>query len=100
MEEKIANSIALHQATINELKEIKLRVNKNINDTVRFRIETKQLFRDWEPYIMKYKDKMDIAPRTMVLILDEAIKIEREKINKLIDMEIENRLKTEKKKNK
>lgn len=100
MEEKIANSIALHQATINELKEIKLRVNKNINSTVRFRIETKQIFRDWEPYIMKCKDKMDIAPQTMTLILDEAIKIERERINKLIDMEIENRLKTEKKKSK
>ena len=58
MEEKIANSIASHQATINELKEIKLRVNKNINNIVRFRIETKQLFRDWESYIMKYKDKI------------------------------------------
>jgi hypothetical protein len=34
----------------------------------------------------------------MQVILDEAIKIERGRIDKLIDMEIENRLKKEKKK--
>ena len=98
MEEKIANSIALHQATINELKDIKKKVEKNIDDTVRFRIETRQIFRAWEPYITKCKDKMDVGPHTMLTILDQAIKVERERINKLIDMEIENRLKKEKKK--
>jgi hypothetical protein len=98
MEEKIANSIALHQATINELKDIKKKVENNIDDKVRFRIETRQIFRMWEPYITKCKDKMDVSPHTMQVILDEAIKIERGRIDKLIDMEIENRLKKEKKK--
>lgn len=100
MEEKIANSIALHQATINELKDIKEKVKDNIDTTVRFRIETRQIFRAWEPYITRCKDKMDIDPHTMQVILDEAIKIERNRIDKLIDMEIENRLKKEKEKKK
>jgi len=92
MDDKIANSIALHQATINELKDIKKKVEKNIDDTVRFRIETRQIFRMWEPYITKCKDKMDVGPHTMMVILDQAIKVERERINKLIDMEIDNRI--------
>ena len=41
---------------------------------------------------------MDIDPHTMQVILDEAIKVKRNRIDKLIDMEIENRLKKEKKK--
>lgn len=98
MDDKIANSIALHQATINELKDIKKKVEKNIEDKVRFRIETKQIFRMWEPYITRCRDVMDVEPNTMMVILDQAIKVERERINKLIDMEIDNRLKKEKKK--
>jgi hypothetical protein len=93
MKEKIANSIALHQATINELKEIQDKVTKNIDSTVRFRIETRQIFKCWEPYITKCKDKLDLSPHTVLVILDEAVKLERDRINKLIDMEIENRIK-------
>ena len=92
MNDKIANSIALHQATINELKDIKKKVENNIDDKVRFRIETRQIFRMWEPYITKCRDKMDIGPHTMLTILDQAINIERDRINKLIDMEINNRI--------
>lgn len=96
MEEKIANSIALHQMTINELEDIKLKVKDNIDDTVKFRIETRQIFRAWEPYITKCKSKMAISPRTMMLILDEAIKVERGRIDKLIDMEIDRRISKDK----
>ena len=96
MEEKIANSIALHQITINELEDIKLKVKDNIDDTVKFRIETRQMFRAWEPYIAKCKSKMDISPRTMMLILDEAIKAEKGRIDKLIDMEIDRRISKDK----
>ena len=38
MEDKIANSIALHQMTIEEIREIKRNIKENIDDTVRFRI--------------------------------------------------------------
>ena len=96
MEEKIANSIALHQMTINELEDIKLKVKDNIDDTVKFRIETRQIFRAWEPYITNCKSKMDISPRTMMLILDEAIKAEKGRIDKLIDMEIDRRISKDK----
>lgn len=89
MDDKIANSIALHQATINELKDIKKKVEKNIDATVKFRIETRQFFHAWEPYILKHKDKLSIEPHTMMVILDQAIKVERERINKLIDIEID-----------
>ena len=95
MDEKIANSIALHQSIINELKDLKIKVDRNIDNTVRFRIETRQIFKAWEPYITKCKDKIDISPRTMQVVLDEAINKERERIDRLIDMEIETRLKNE-----
>lgn len=96
MEDKIANSIAQHQGVINELELIKERVKKNIDSTVRFRIETRQIFKSWEPYIARCKDKMDISPDTMIAILDEAMKVERERINKLIDMEIDKRISKDK----
>lgn len=88
MDEKITNSIALHQMTINELQNIKKNVEENIEDKVVFRVETKLVFRRWEPYILRCKNKLDISPYTMQLILDEAIKKERESIDKLIDLEI------------
>ena len=96
MEDKIANSIALHQMTIKEIREIKRNVRDNIDDTVRFRIETRLMFRRWEPYIYKVKNKLEVSPRTMILILNEVERKEKERIDKLIDMEIENRSKSKK----
>lgn len=96
MEDKIANSIALHQMTIKEIQEIKRNVRDNIDDTVKFRIETRLMFRRWEPYIYKVKNKLDISPRTMLLILEEVERKEKEKIDKLIDIEIANRSKSKK----
>lgn len=96
MEDKIANSIALHQMTIKEIQEIKRNVRDNIDDTVKFRIETRLMFRRWEPYIYKVKNKLDVSPRTMLLILEEVERKEKEKIDKLIDIEIANRSKSKK----
>ena len=92
MEDKIANSIALHQMTIKELEEIKENVAKNIDDVVRFRIETRRIFRVWEPYISRIKNKLEVSPRTMILIIEEVIADEKRKINKLIDMEVDKRI--------
>lgn len=91
MDDKIANSIALHQMTIEEVREIKKNVQESIDDTVRFDIRTRLVFRRWEPYISRIKNKLDISPRTMLLILDEVEKKEKERIDKLIDMEIDHR---------
>lgn len=96
MEDKIANSIALHQMTIKEIREIKRNVRDNIDDTVRFRIETRLMFRKWEPYIYKVKNKLEMSPRTILLILEEVERKEKEKIDKLIDIEIANRSKSKK----
>ena len=93
MKEKIANSIALHQMTIEEVRVIKRNVEENIDDTVRFDVRTRLIFKRWEPYISRIKNKLDISPRTMLLILDEIEKKEKERIDKLIDMEIERKLK-------
>lgn len=91
MEDKIENSIALHQQTINELEELKEKVEANQSKKVRFKIETKHWYGYSEPFLAKDKDKLEISVYTMNLILDEAINKERERIDTLIDMEIEQR---------
>ncbi len=90
-EEKIDNSIALHQQTIYEIKEIKERIKNSKTDNIRFRVETKHWYGYSEPFLSKDYHELNISKYTMQLILDEAIKKEKEKIDKLIDMEIENR---------
>ena len=92
MDDKIANSIALHQMTIEEVQGIKHNVKENIDDTVRFDIRTRLIFEHWEPHITRIKNKLEISPRTMLLILDEVEKKEKERIDKLIDMEIDHRM--------
>lgn len=97
MNEKISNTIALHQMAINELKEIKHKVQKTATDNVRFRIETKHWYGYSYPFLAKSKDKLEISTYTMLLILDEAINKEKERIDKLIDMEIERKESEERK---
>lgn len=92
MDDKITNSIVLHQLTIKELEEIKENIAKNIDDMVRFRIETRRIFRVWEPYISRIKNKLEVSPRTMILIIDGIIENEKRKISKLIDMEVDQRI--------
>ena len=84
--------IAKHQQIINELNAIKDRVVKNIDEKVTFCVHTRELFRSWEPYVRKHKDHIDVSPETMYTILNGAIEKERERINKLINMEIEREL--------
>ena len=92
MDDKITNSIVLHQLTIKELEEIKENIAENIDDIVRFRIETRRIFRMWEPYISRIKNKLEVSPRTMILIIDRIIEDEKGKISKLIDMEVDQRI--------
>ena len=92
MEEKICNTIALCQMSINELKSIKKKLEDNCTDNVKFMIQTRE-FNPIELATFRRKNKLDISTYTMNLILDEAIKKEKERIDKLIDMEIERRMK-------
>lgn len=93
MKEKIANSIALHQMTINELKRIKKKLEDNCTDNVKFIIQTRE-FNPIDLATFKRKHKLDISTYTMNLILDDAIRKEKERIDKLIDMEIERHIKS------
>ena len=92
MEEKICNTIALCQMSINELRNIKKRLEDNCTDNVKFIIQTRE-FNPIDLATFRRKHKIDISTYTMNLILDEAIRKEKERIDKLIDMEIERRMK-------
>jgi hypothetical protein len=89
MKDKIANSIVLHQETINELKEIKKRLENSVPGSIKFMIKSKQLL--WTDLYAR-TDTVNISYDTLQLVLDKAIEKEKERINKLIDMEIEKRL--------
>lgn len=95
MEDKFGNSIALHQMAINELKAIKHRVNTTSTDDIRLKIETKHWYGYSEPFLAKNKDKLKVSIYTMNVILDEAINKEKERINKLIEIEISERIKND-----
>ena len=92
MEEKICNTIALCQMSINELRNIKKKLEDNCTDNVKFIIQTRE-FNPIDLATFRRKHKLDISTYTMNLILDEAIRKEKERIDKLIDMEIERRMK-------
>ena len=92
MKEKIANSIVSHQMTIKELKEIKHNIEQSIDEDVKFSIETRHII-NFDIGVFKKKKTLSISNHTMELLLDEVIKKEKERIDKLIDMEIERRLK-------
>lgn len=90
MEDKLTNSIALCQATINELLEIKKYVQDHIEDDVSFIAETKHLMLG--THIIKRKKKIDIPVSAMDVILAEAINYERKTIDKCIDKLIDYRI--------
>lgn len=84
--EKILNTIALKVQAINELKEIKEKVKNTPGDVIKFKVETRGL--SGPPFDMNFikeKSKLNISKYTMQLILKEATRKERERINKLID---------------
>ena len=94
--DKIENSIALHQNTIITLENIKERVETSETENIRIKIETKHWYGFSEPFLAKEKHKIDTSKYSAKILLDTAIKMERERIDKLIDMEIEKRAKKEK----
>lgn len=83
MENKLTNTIALDQATINELLEIKKYVQEHIEDDVSFIVETKHLMLG--AHIIKKKKRIDTSISAMDVILTEAINYERKIIDKCID---------------
>lgn len=89
--EKIENSIALHQETIMDLEKIKKAVEMSETDNIRFKIETKHWYGFSEPFLGKQKHKLYLSKYSANALLETAIKIEKERIDKLIDMEIEKR---------
>ena len=92
MNEKISNTIAAKQQNINEIIKLKDKIRHSIGKDVRFRIETKHWYGYAEDiHFGKERDILDIPTETMIVILDGVIDKEKEKINKLIDMEIESR---------
>ena len=89
MKEKIANSIVLHQQTINELNLIKERLADATPGSIKFEIKSKQIFFT-DLYI--HRDTIPVSEYTMKLVIDKAIEKEKDYINKLIDMEIARKL--------
>lgn len=91
MDDKISNTIALHQNTIETLKKIKQRVEESETEDIKLKFETKHWYGYSEPFLMKRKHRLEASKYSIIAIIDCAIKIERERIDKLIDMEIEKR---------
>ena len=88
-QEKILNTIALKVGNIKELKEIKEKVDNNVEDKVKFKIQTVGLY--YFADFIKEKFALDISKYTMQLILDGAIAKEQERLDMLIDKLIEKR---------
>ena len=92
MLDKIENTIALHQETIEALKQIQDRVKKSDTNDIRIRIETGHWYGYSEPFLARYKHKLEISKYSTNVLLETAIALEKERINNLIDMEIEKRM--------
>ena len=97
MEEYIEDSIALYQYKIEEYGKIKGAIKSSGAKKIRFRVETNHWYGFDEPFWIKRKHKLGISKEAMLNLLDLAIEKEREKINKLIDAEIEIRRREEEK---
>jgi hypothetical protein len=91
-DERLIN-IASHQEQILTLKEIKQQIEDCPKEDVKFKIETKHWLGLYHPTYSKRTDKWKIDKASAMLILDMAIKVEKQKINNLIDIEIKERMK-------
>lgn len=91
--DKIENTIAQKVGIIKEVKEILENVKDSSGKTVKMKITTN--FREmdnWGDIVAKHrKNKIEFNKETLITVLENSIKKEQEYINKLIDMEIENR---------
>lgn len=92
MDEKISNTIALKQQIINELEKLSMDVKESVTKDIRFRIETKHWYGYSEPFLKKDRHILEVSKDTMQAILNSAIEKEKERIEKLIDMEIQKRI--------
>ena len=81
MEEKISNRIFLKQKLINELNELKEKINKSDTDKIRFRIETKHWYGYLEPFLAKNKSYISIYKNIVLLLVDQTINVVRKDIN-------------------
>lgn len=88
MNDKIGNSIAQHYQIINELKQLQNQVRDVVNNKVRFRIEMKKPI-PVEPFSFLFARHIDVSSDTMYMVLEECIRKERSRVDKLIDMEID-----------
>lgn len=92
MNDKISNTIAIKQQIINELEKLSLDVKESVTNDIRFRIETKHWYGYSEPFLKKDRHILDVSKDTMQSIINSAIEKEKERIEKLIDMEIQKRI--------
>lgn len=92
--EKIYNSIALQQSQIEEINKVKERVISSDTENIIIKIETKHWYGYSEPFLMKDKDKIELSKSTIISILTEIQNRCTERIDKLIDMEMERRKKS------
>ncbi len=87
--EIMENTLTLHCKTIEELKELKRKVQRNCKNEVKFKIETKHWYGYREPLLLKESNQINLSNYAMCLIIDEAINKEREKIDNLINIKNE-----------
>lgn len=99
MEEKICNEIARRQGTIFELDNLVECVSRTRKDDVVFKIETSKLSSIYD-ILPEYKSRhnIPISKYTMTVILKEAIRKEKERISKLVDMLVNTELEDRKRK--
>ncbi len=90
-DEKTDNSIILQKSRIEEIEKIKQQVALSETKDIRIKIETKHWYGYSEPFLAKKKHKILLQKSTMIAILNGIQSKCRERIDKLIDMEIERR---------
>lgn len=88
MEEELDIAIAKHQQRIQDLKEIQERIKDSETEKIRFKIESKHWYGYSEPFLAKAKDTIRLDKYTAKLLLEIAIKVEKQQIDNLIDIEI------------
>lgn len=90
-EEKTYNSIVLQKSRIEEIEKIKQLVASSETKDIRINVETKHWYGYLDPFLKKEKHKIKLTKDTTILILEGLQDKCKERIDKLIDMEIERR---------
>lgn len=90
-EDRIYNSIAFNESQIEEIEKVKQQVALSETQDIRIKIETKHWYGYSEPFLAKDKHKIKLQKSTAIAILQGIQDKCKERIDKLIDMEIERR---------